>query len=256
MGTRVLLAEDEALIALSLADLLEAEGYEVALALDGAEALDAARRLGDALDALVTEHRQRAQCGLEALEETRRGLLAVARWSPPDECPHDLVSRDVREWTRQQELQRVRRKLDVVVDRYHVNCHVPWNLLTLQRPLRRLTVRLLVTGAEDDRPTLVLPRATDVTAAASGIAVRRLASRCAAFSLYDDERVEVPLWRLQASGWSREPGEVWAAVRLFQTLWDEAVPWAAPDQQSRQPVPSRDWPETHRRPGADVGSAP
>jgi len=51
---RVLLAEDEALIALSLTDLLEAEGYEVALAADGAEALVEARRLGDTLDALVT----------------------------------------------------------------------------------------------------------------------------------------------------------------------------------------------------------
>jgi CheY-like chemotaxis protein len=43
---RVLVAEDEALIALSLSDLLEAEGYEVDLAADGAEALDAARGLG------------------------------------------------------------------------------------------------------------------------------------------------------------------------------------------------------------------
>ena len=41
------MAEDEAPIALSLGDLLEAGGYEVALALDGADALDAARRLGD-----------------------------------------------------------------------------------------------------------------------------------------------------------------------------------------------------------------
>lgn len=55
MGTRVLLAEDEALIALSLADLLEAEGHEVAVAPDGADALDAARRLGDALGVLVTD---------------------------------------------------------------------------------------------------------------------------------------------------------------------------------------------------------
>ena len=43
MGMRVLVAEDEALIALSLADLLEAEGHEVVLAPDGAEALEAAR---------------------------------------------------------------------------------------------------------------------------------------------------------------------------------------------------------------------
>ena len=55
MGVRVLIAEDEALIAMSLADLLEAEGYEVALAPDGADALDAARRMGDALGVLVTD---------------------------------------------------------------------------------------------------------------------------------------------------------------------------------------------------------
>src|ERR687894_66222 len=55
MGVRVLVAEDEALIALSLADLLEAEGHEVVLAPDGADALDAARRLGDALGVLVTD---------------------------------------------------------------------------------------------------------------------------------------------------------------------------------------------------------
>ncbi len=52
--TRVLLAEDEALIALSLADLLEAEGHEVVVAPDGVDALEATRRLGDALDVLVT----------------------------------------------------------------------------------------------------------------------------------------------------------------------------------------------------------
>ena len=55
MGVMVLVAEDEALIALSLADLLEAEGYDVTLAPDGADALDAARRLGDALAVLVTD---------------------------------------------------------------------------------------------------------------------------------------------------------------------------------------------------------
>ena len=55
MGVRVLLVEDEALIALSLADLLEAEGHDVVLASDGAEALDAAQRLGDSLGALVTD---------------------------------------------------------------------------------------------------------------------------------------------------------------------------------------------------------
>jgi CheY-like chemotaxis protein len=55
MGAMVLVAEDEALIALSLADLLEAEGYDVAVAPDGEDALAAARRLGDALCVLVTD---------------------------------------------------------------------------------------------------------------------------------------------------------------------------------------------------------
>jgi CheY-like chemotaxis protein len=52
---RVLIAEDEALVALSLSDLLETEGYAVTLAGDGAAALVKARRLGDALDVLVTD---------------------------------------------------------------------------------------------------------------------------------------------------------------------------------------------------------
>ena len=55
MRTQVLVAEDEALIALSLADLLEAEGHDVVLAADGAEALDKARWLGGALGVLVTD---------------------------------------------------------------------------------------------------------------------------------------------------------------------------------------------------------
>ena len=55
MAVQVLIAEDEALVALSLADLLEGEGYDVVLAPDGADALEAARRLGDALGALVTD---------------------------------------------------------------------------------------------------------------------------------------------------------------------------------------------------------
>ncbi len=80
MGPRVLLAEDEPLIARSFADLLEAEGYEVALASDGAEALDAARRLGDALDALVTDLRMPRLCGedlIRALPAERPGLPVV-----------------------------------------------------------------------------------------------------------------------------------------------------------------------------------
>src|SRR3712207_2106447 len=80
MGVRVLVAEDEALIALSLADLLEAEGYEVALAPDGADALDAARRIGDALCVLVTDLNMPRMGGedlIRALRAERPGLPVV-----------------------------------------------------------------------------------------------------------------------------------------------------------------------------------
>lgn len=55
MALRVLIAEDEALVALSLGDLLETEGHEIEIAFDGAAALAAARRLGVLLDVLVTD---------------------------------------------------------------------------------------------------------------------------------------------------------------------------------------------------------
>ncbi len=71
MGVQVLVAEDEALIALSLADLLEAEGYDVALAPDGADALDAARRLGGALDVLVTDLNMPRLGGEDLIRELR-----------------------------------------------------------------------------------------------------------------------------------------------------------------------------------------
>src|SRR5918998_5591284 len=80
MGVRVLVAEDEALIALSLADLLEAEGYDVTLAPDGADALEAARRMGDALDVLVTDLNMPRLGGEElirALRAERPGLPVV-----------------------------------------------------------------------------------------------------------------------------------------------------------------------------------
>src|SRR5919112_6131796 len=80
MGVRVLVAEDEALIALSLADLLEAEGHEVVLAPDGADALDAARRLGDALGVLVTDLNMPRLGGedlIRALRAERPGLPVV-----------------------------------------------------------------------------------------------------------------------------------------------------------------------------------
>ena len=87
MGVRVLVAEDEALIALSLADLLQAEGHDVALAADGAEALDAARGLGDALGVLVTDLNMPRMCGedlIRALRAERPGLpVVVVTGAPP-----------------------------------------------------------------------------------------------------------------------------------------------------------------------------
>ena len=80
MGLRVLVAEDEVLIALSLADLLEAEGYEVVLAPDGADALDAARRLGDTLGILVTDLNMPSMGGedlIRAVRAERPGLPVV-----------------------------------------------------------------------------------------------------------------------------------------------------------------------------------
>ncbi len=85
---RVLLAEDEALIAMSLADLLETEGYEVALAADGAEALAEARRPGDTLGALVTDlnmPRMGGEALIRALRADRPALpvVVVTGSAPP-----------------------------------------------------------------------------------------------------------------------------------------------------------------------------
>ena len=106
MGVRVLVAEDEALIALSLADLLEAEGYEVALAPDGADALDAARRMGDALRVLVTDLNMPRMGGedlIRALRAERPGLpIVVVTGSAPfggvEELRRHLTSITSRSW--------------------------------------------------------------------------------------------------------------------------------------------------------------
>jgi CheY-like chemotaxis protein len=52
---RILIAEDEPLIAMSMSDLLEEEGYVVSITSDGVEALAEVRRLGHQLSALVTD---------------------------------------------------------------------------------------------------------------------------------------------------------------------------------------------------------
>ena len=85
---RVLVAEDEALIALSHADLLKEEGCAVDLAADGAEALEAARRLGADLGALVTDLNMPRMSGedlIRALRAERPGLpvVVVTGSAPP-----------------------------------------------------------------------------------------------------------------------------------------------------------------------------
>lgn len=87
MPLRVLIAEDEALVAMSLLDLLEADGYEVELAFDGVAALAAARRLGIALDILVTDLNMPHLGGealIHKLRAERPGLpVVVVTGSPP-----------------------------------------------------------------------------------------------------------------------------------------------------------------------------
>ena len=87
MALRVLIAEDEALVAMSLQDLLEADGHEVELAFDGVAALAAARRLGTALDVLVTDLNM-PHLGGEALIRNLRAEqpdlpVVVVTGSPP-----------------------------------------------------------------------------------------------------------------------------------------------------------------------------
>lgn len=84
----VLIAEDEAAIALSLADLLEEEGYAVTAASDGVEALAEAERLGGTLDALVTDLNMPHMNGedlIHAIRSSRPELpvLVVTGSAPP-----------------------------------------------------------------------------------------------------------------------------------------------------------------------------
>jgi CheY-like chemotaxis protein len=80
MAKRLLISDDEALVALSFADMLEAAGFDVALASDGTEALAVARRLGDALGVLVTDLDMPHMAGgdlIRALRADRPGLPVV-----------------------------------------------------------------------------------------------------------------------------------------------------------------------------------
>jgi CheY-like chemotaxis protein len=87
MALRVLVAEDEALVAMSLADMLEAEGHEVEIAGNGAAALAAARRLGAALHVLITDLNMpflRGEALIFGLRTERPGLpVVVVTGSPP-----------------------------------------------------------------------------------------------------------------------------------------------------------------------------
>lgn len=216
--------------------------------------------LDEALDALLEQRRAGAEADLRRLERLRTHLLAVARWWPGAESPHTLVPRDLRESERKEALREVRHSLDLVVDRHHVNSHVPGDLIRVTRRWSRPTVRLLVTGTDDPRPLVVTGTLTDAQVAAAGIAVRRLPERSAAFAVYDDRRIEVPLWRLAASGWSDEPGEVRSAVRLFAQLWRDAAPWVgsgATHGGTREPQqPRLEWSEAVPPAAGVVGSAP
>lgn len=84
----VLIAEDEAMIALSLCDLLEAEGYQVTTAADGAEALVEAARLGASLDALITDLNMPRMSGEDLIRTILTGrpklpVLVVTGSAPP-----------------------------------------------------------------------------------------------------------------------------------------------------------------------------
>jgi CheY-like chemotaxis protein len=86
VALQIILAEDEALVAMALADCLEAEGHQVIVAGDGRKALEAARRL-DTLDLLITDLRMPDLDGeglIQALWIERPGLpVLVITGSPP-----------------------------------------------------------------------------------------------------------------------------------------------------------------------------
>ncbi|WP_043345288.1 response regulator [Belnapia moabensis] len=79
-GVRILIAEDEPLIALSISDLLEAEGYTVSVTSNGVEALAEVRRLGTELSVLVTDLNMPRMSGedlISALQNVRPELPVI-----------------------------------------------------------------------------------------------------------------------------------------------------------------------------------
>jgi len=98
MPLKVLVAEDEAMVALSMSDLLESEGYEVTIAADGAKALAIARQFGDGLSVLLTDLNMPHMSGEElirVLRAERPGLpVIVITGSPPPGGLEDLQGPD------------------------------------------------------------------------------------------------------------------------------------------------------------------
>ena len=90
---RVLLAEDEAIIAMALQDALEMAGHHVTLAADGAAALAA---LGDcaSFDALVTDLNRPGRDGEALVRQARAARpplpVVVVTGSPPRDGAHEL----------------------------------------------------------------------------------------------------------------------------------------------------------------------
>jgi CheY-like chemotaxis protein len=87
MPSQILVADDEALIALTLSDILEDDGNEVHLAFDGDGAMEAAQCLGQALDVLVTDLNMPGLSGEDLIRmlSANRPLLpiVVLTGSPP-----------------------------------------------------------------------------------------------------------------------------------------------------------------------------
>ncbi|MFC7478694.1 response regulator [Dankookia sp. GCM10030260] len=87
MPLRVLIAEDEALVAMSLQDLLDSDGHDVETAPNGAAALSAARSLGGLLDVLVTDLNMPFLSGEDLIHDLRTERpdlpVVVVSGSPP-----------------------------------------------------------------------------------------------------------------------------------------------------------------------------